>query len=469
MLKNIKKYHNKNVIVIGLARSGVGAANLLCELGVHVQIRDSKPASELTDFIKKLNPSVTVETGAHYKVPLLKETALVVISPGVPLHNSLVQEARFRGIEVIGELELAFSIADAPFIAITGTNGKTTTTALTNHLLKQAGLKTLLCGNIGNSVCDELVKNSLAQGMDFIVAEVSSFQLETIKDFHPHIAAILNITPDHLDRHGSMKDYIDAKARIFLNQKPEDYLILNGKAPEVSSLAQRASARTLFFGNRNSGFGTYLENKWITYAFPQHSGKLLPVSEIPLSGEHNWENIMASSAIALAVGLSKDIIRESIKSFKGLPHRLELVDTLRGISFYNDSKATNIDAVVRALENFTSVILLMGGKDKAGDFSVLKHLIKERVKLLVLFGESRSKIAHVLGSETRTIRVDNFRDAVVTAYNNAISGDIVLLCPGCASFDMFRDYNERGERFRKIVSDIADKDLSFTNRDEETI
>ena len=454
MNKKIDTYHNKNVIVMGLARSGVGAANLLVELGAHVWITDNKPASELTDFINRLHPSVHIEAGMTPE-NLLKETDLVIISPGIALTNSFVQQALSKGIPLIGELELAYSAAHAPFIAITGTNGKTTTTMLTDHLLKNAGLTTLLCGNIGNSVCEEILNSSFSQEIDYLVTEVSSFQLETIKEFRPRIAAILNTTPDHLNRHGSIRNYIDMKARISLNQKSSDYLILNGKDSEVSYLSNKTSARVLLFGNKVQDKSIYRNNKWIEYQFPDRKEKIIPISEIHLTGEHNKENIMASSAIALLAGVSNDVIRAGIKTFKLPPHRLEKLGSINGITFYNDSKATNIDAVVRALENFSSVVLLMGGRDKDGDFSVLKSLIGEKVRFLVLYGESKSLIAEVLASETRTALADSFRDAVLMAYNNAQSGDTVLLSPGCASFDMFKNYSERGERFKEIVLEIS--------------
>lgn len=450
--KNI--YKNKRILVVGMARSGIGAANLLFSLGADVLITDQKPLEGLAFFAKKLHPAIQVQAGG-YPVHDIHKINLVVLSPGVPMSLPFLNIIREHRIPIIGELELAYRISGSPFIAITGTNGKTTTTTLTDLMLKKSGFKTILCGNIGKSAAEAILENANLPQPDFFVSEVSSFQLETIIEFKARIAAILNITPDHFDRHHSMDEYVFTKSKIFMNQGKKDFLILNLEDPSLTSAAKKKKENVLFFSSRKETEGFFIQDEWVCYKFPSRSGKLLPVHEIPMKGIHNMENVMAASAIAMSAGCPVDVIRHVIRGFKGLPHRLESIASVDNIKFINDSKGTNVHAVGRAIENFTKLILIMGGKDKDGDFSVLRNLVKERVKLLMLYGEARFKIASKLKGVTKIILTESLEDAVMKSHAHAVSGDVVLLSPGCASFDMFRDYQERGEIFRKRVLEIT--------------
>ncbi|MBI4688106.1 MAG: UDP-N-acetylmuramoyl-L-alanine--D-glutamate ligase [Nitrospirae bacterium] len=491
-------FKDKNVLVVGLARSGVGASNLLACIGANVYATDTKPAESLKENIAKLSPAVKVAAGCHDE-ELFNNADLIVISPGVPLDMPLLLKAKAKGTPIIGELELAYEIlmSDNPpiphlikggeggFIAITGTNGKSTTTMLVDLMLKEAGFRTLLGGNIGNALTEEIRKALGVRGegekdgsfyasrltpYDFIVAEVSSFQLETIKAFRPKAAAILNITPDHLDRYHSMEEYIDAKARIFENQAEGDYLILNADDPAIIKVrsekleVRNERPRTFFFSRQREVEGIYLKDGIIYCNFQNsklkiQNSKLIAADEIRIKGVHNIENAMAAAALAFACGCSADSVIKALRDFRGLEHRLEFIDKIDGVSFINDSKGTNVGAVNKSLESFESLILIMGGRDKAGDFTVLRDLVRERVKFLILLGEAKEKIAGALGDVTETVSVDNLKDAVEVSLAKASRGDIVLLSPGCASFDMFMDFEDRGRKFKEAVKEVKGSEL----------
>ena len=389
-----------------------------------------------------------------YPYELLKEIDLTVISPGVPLDIPIMQRVRELSTPVISELELAYTVESAPFIAITGTNGKTTTTTLVDHILKSHGYTTELCGNIGQAVTEKVMKNIKNGSIQYMVTEVSSFQLETISHFRPKFSMILNISPDHIDRHKSMKEYTRVKTRIYENQTEEDILILNLDDPIVADLGKTSPVKKWFFSTRQQVNGIYLHNNWLMFRNDSSIMKLLPLHEIPIKGRHNLENVMAAVLASLLVGCDPVSIREAVTSFEGISHRMELIGAVNNVMFINDSKATNPGAVLRAIEELPSIILLMGGRDKGNDFSILKCAVRQKVKRLILFGEAMETINKVLGNETETTIVSTMIDAINTAFSTASSGDTVLLSPGCASFDEFKDYADRGKLFKAAVDEL---------------
>jgi len=504
----------KKMTVVGLGRSGVGASNLLSEIGAEVTITDSKTEKELKDFITRLNPSVKLVLGGHPENIFLSAD-MVVISPGVPLAIQPIAHAKARGIPIIGELELAYqvvtqntehkiySLLNPPippllkggkggFLAVTGTNGKSTTTALLDFMMRKGGFRTILGGNIGNALTDEIYKEVTSyelqvtsilnselnsslithhSSLDYIVAEVSSFQLESIEDFKPKGAAILNITPDHLDRYHSLEEYSDAKARIVENQNEDDFLVLNADDPETlkvvsEKLKVKSEKPTIFYFSRKREVeGIYFKEGMVYCNLPPMTGivpscprhsSLIHVDEIRIKGVHNLENAMAASAMALLAGCPADAVGESLKEFQGLEHRLEFVREIDGVRYFNDSKGTNVGAVIKSLESFTEpIILIAGGRDKAGDFTLLRNLVKERVKAVVLIGEAAEKIKKALGDITETFMAKDVKESVALSRSQAVRGDVVLLSPACASFDMFMDFEDRGRQFKKIVMEMT--------------
>jgi UDP-N-acetylmuramoylalanine--D-glutamate ligase len=494
---------DKNVTVVGLARSGVGAANLLSELGADVTVTDIKAERELKDYVAALSPSVKLALGAH-PTDIFVKTEMVVVSPGVRLDIKPLLEAKSKGVPVIGELELAYRIAtngsDNPpippllnpgkggFLAVTGTNGKSTTTSLLDFMIGKAGFTAILGGNIGNAVTEEIRKAlsvkrkeirdtgsltghftpdaSRFTSVDFIVVEVSSFQLESTKNFRPKVAAIINITPDHLDRYHSLKEYNDTKAKIFENQTGKDFLVLNADDPETMKVkSEKLEVKSekptiLYFSRKKEVEGVYCRNGVVYCNIPDlplinPGSSLIRADEIKIKGVHNLENAMAASAMALLAGCPVQAVIDSLKEFGGLEHRLEFVRELKGVRYFNDSKGTNVGAVLKSLEGFSQpVILIAGGRDKAGDFSQLRRLVKEKVKALVLIGEATEKISKALGDVTDTVAAADLRDAVHISQNMSSEGDVVLLSPACASFDMFTDFEDRGRQFKKIVTGL---------------
>lgn len=457
----------KRVAVFGLARSGVGAANLLAEMGAEVRVTDKKSEDELSEIMKKLAPSVMSSLGGH-RDEVWRSADLLVVSPGVPVGIEPIAAAREKGIPVIGELELAYRILDnrVPFLAVTGSNGKSTTTTLLNHMFTKSGFRTVLGGNIGNALTEEvltIVRNRFLP--DFIVVEVSSFQLETIDTFRPRIASILNITPDHMDRYHAMSDYAAAKARIFENEDKGDFLLLNADDPETVKIdnekvkGKKGKPDIFHFSRFREVKGVYYRNGQVYCNMPSIAPLPFPLingAEITIKGVHNLENAMAASAMALLANCPPGAVIESLREFPGLEHRLEFVHELNGVKYVNDSKGTNIGAVVKSIESFHEpLILIAGGRDKAGDFSVLRDLVSEKVKALVLIGEAAEQIKKALGDVTDTVIAKDLREAVEISGAKAERGDAVLLSPACASFDMFRDFEDRGRQFKKIVMEIG--------------
>lgn len=493
----------KRILIFGLARSGAGAANLLVHLGAEVTVTDKKSKEELMEFVKRLLPLVRLSLGGHPD-EIFRDADLIVVSPGVPLDIRPLKKAKEAGVKIIGELELAYQVIkqnreyrtqNTGFLAVTGTNGKSTTTTLLDLMLKKGGFRTILGGNIGNALTEEILKaissqqtsassaeqSAVSRGLtanrytlnaDFFVAEVSSFQLESIDTFRPGGAAILNITPDHLDRYHSMDEYRDAKARVFLNQKDDDFLVLNADDVETIKVeseklkVKSERPKIFYFSRKKEVEGVYFKEGKIYCNIPSMTGTvpsrtpcpfpIMKAGEIKIKGVHNLENAMAASAMALLAKCPIEAIVSTLKEFRGLEHRLEFVREFEGVNYINDSKGTNVGAVIKSLESFSEpIILIAGGRDKAGDFSLLRPLIKNRVKTLILIGESREKIKGVLGDMTETKFAGDMKEAVMMSRRCASSGDVVLLSPACASFDMFKDFEDRGKQFKKIVRSLA--------------
>lgn len=476
-----RDFKNMKVVVTGLARSGTGAANLLSMLGSDVTVTDKKSGNSLKSNIERLDPKIKVITGENPE-NIFTESDLIVVSPGIPLSIPPIAKAKKAGVPVIGELELAYRIIKEGllpmtydplpvFIGITGTNGKSTTTSLVDFMLKRSGFKTLLGGNIGNALTEELSRLSAEEefiGLDYIVAEISSFQLESIEEFRPKAAAILNITPDHLDRYRDIEEYIDAKLRIFENQQAGDFLILNADDPVLMRIRREQlevrseKPTTIYFSRQREVEGVYFKNGVIYgnsthFPLPASPFPLMSQEEIRIKGLHNLENAMAATAVALASGCSHEAVVNVLKDFSGLEHRMELVEEFNGVRFINDSKGTNVGAVIKSLESFDRVILIMGGLDKGGDFRALRNLIAGKVSALILLGEAKEKIADALEDITETLYVNDIREAVHASLSKAMEGDVVLLSPGCASFDMFADFEDRGRKFKEAVREAVKK------------
>lgn len=438
-------FKGKRVTVVGLARSGIGAARALHALGAAVTVTDKKTPDQLAAQIKALgNGGIRVEAGGHPD-HIFIGTDLVVLSPGVP-NIPQVLLARRRGVKVISELELAWLLSDSPFIGITGTNGKSTVTTLVGLMLKRANKKVLVAGNIGNALTGE---PRLLAGQDWIVTEISSFQLEDIETFRPRIAAILNVTQDHLDRYAGMNEYLEAKAKIFMNQAEKDSLILNFDDPLVKSFAKKTSARIIPF-SRKQRFnpGACVRDGDLV----NDNRRICSAGELRIQGVHNIENALAAAAVSLAAGADRESVAAVLREFPGLEHRLEFVRKKDGVTYINDSKGTNVGAVEKSLEGFTEpVILIAGGLDKGSDFSPLHGLIREKVRLLILIGKAADKMAKALGSATETAFAKTLQDAVRLSAERASPGDVILLSPACASFDMFKDFEDRGRQFKEAV------------------
>ncbi|MDH5637123.1 MAG: UDP-N-acetylmuramoyl-L-alanine--D-glutamate ligase [Nitrospinota bacterium] len=443
-------YSGMNAIVIGLARSGVAAARLLRNQGASVDVTDSKSREELEERIASLPEGTGLYLGGHDGVSL-DQYSLAVISPGVPWDSPFAASARSAGVEMISEIELASRHISEPIIAVTGSNGKSTTTTLIGRILERLGKSVFVGGNLGNPLSD-----AVGHDYDWVVAEVSSFQLEGIKTFRPKISVITNITADHLDRHGNTESYTALKARVFENQGKGDTVILNGADSGSTFLSQNPSVRKLWFGSKpdeNEG-GAWVENDTVYGEIPgRNSVKLLDLKDLMIKGPHNVENALAAALTALAAGAEQDVIAEAICSFRGLPHRMELVGTVRGINFYNDSKGTNVDATLMSLAGFDGdVALIAGGSSKGADFGPLAEEIKKRAKGAALIGETAAQIEKALGDYSPVKRAETMEEAVTAAASWLSPGDSVLLSPACASFDMYKNFEDRGEAFGRAVA-----------------
>jgi UDP-N-acetylmuramoylalanine--D-glutamate ligase len=441
-------FKDKRVTVVGMARSGIAAARALDALGARVTITDKKPLADLAAQVAALNTGrINVEAGGHPE-RIFIDTDLIVLSPGVPKIAPILK-ARELGIPVISELELAWLLSESPYIGITGTNGKSTVTTLVGLMLAKAGKKVLVAGNIGNALTGEVAQ---LKGQDWIVAELSSFQLEDIDTFKPRVAAILNVTQDHLDRYHDLAEYGEAKARVFMNQQKDDVLVLNFDDPEVKAFAQRTAASIVPF-SRLLRFnpGACVHDGQLLF----NNQRVIKTDEIRIKGVHNLENALAAAALSLVAGADIASVAAVLREYPGLEHRLEFVRKRNGVTYINDSKGTNVGAVVKSVEGFTHpVILIAGGLDKGSDFSPLYNLFAEKVKLLVLIGKAADKMEEALGSATETVRAASLEEAVRIAAEQAALGDVVLLSPACASFDMFKDFEDRGRKFKEAVKKL---------------
>ncbi len=447
----------KKVTVVGLARSGFAACALLAERGARVVGTDRSPAGELrVDLAELARRGVRLETGGHSERSFL-ETDLIVISPGVNSGLPLLTRARSRGIPVWGEVELAYRVTAAPFIGVTGTKGKGTTATLLGEILRQAGKNAVVAGNIGRALCD--VVPALSRET-WVVAELSSFQLEEIVMFRPRIAVLLNLAPDHLDRYPDVETYYAAKKRLFENQTPEDLVVLNGDDEPVLALAEASRARRAFFSRRGPvGIGAFLRDDWLFLQNEAGSHKICARRELPVPGPGMVEDALAACAAASALSVATEPIAEALRGFRGRPHCLELVSEVGGVRYFNDSKATNVFAVRRALEALEDrVILIAGGRDKREDFCPLAPFVRRSVKALIAMGEAREKILAEIGGECPAAEeAAGMADAVERASRRAAPGDVVLLSPGCTSFDMFQNAEERGEVFRRAVRKVESR------------
>jgi UDP-N-acetylmuramoylalanine--D-glutamate ligase len=446
---------NKRVLVVGLGKSGLSAAMFLRGQGARVTVSDTRNAVALAGEIPALlDAGVMVESGGHGLLTFRRQD-LIVVSPGVPLDTPEVKQVIGYGLPVIGELELASRYLKGGIIAVTGSNGKTTTTTLIGKIFADAGMPTQVGGNIGLPVI-ELVAGSTDVTVN--VLEVSSFQLETAEEFHPRIAAILNITPDHLDRHHSFEAYVAAKEKIFAQQTDKDALILNADDRTTQMCAARAKSNVYWFsGTKVVRQGAFLRDGVVCW-IEKEGGKaepVLPVAEIPLKGAHNVENVLAAVCTARLSGLAAESIRASVASFKAVEHRLEYVRAIRGVEYYNDSKATNVDAAMKAVASFAGgVHLLLGGKDKDSDYSQMGELLGERVKAVYTIGSAAEKIERQLAGMVKIVHAGTLDRAVAEATRHSAAGDVVLLAPACSSFDQFDNYEHRGRVFRQLVMDL---------------
>jgi UDP-N-acetylmuramoylalanine--D-glutamate ligase len=435
---------------MGLARSGVAACRLLVALGARVTGTDARPSGQLDPAARALGAEgVRLHLGGH-PPEAFAAAELVVVSPGVPSGHPALAASRERGVPVIGELELAYRVMTADVVAVTGTNGKTTTASLVGALLAGAGRAVVVGGNIGRPLAAEALTVPAA---GIVVAEVSSFQLETTDTFRPRVAAILNLTADHLDRHGSLAAYAEAKARIFARQTPDDVAVVNADDPGSAALGARARGRLLRFSRRGAvSAGTWVRDGWVTLRLAETDRPVCPVSDIPLRGDHNLENVLAATACAAALGVAPDVLRAGVRAIRAVSHRLEWVRNRGGVAYYNDSKGTNVDATCKALASFPEpIVLIAGGRDKGQAFEPLARAAAGRVRAAVLIGEGRATLGPALRGVTGVHEADSMVDAVERAAALAMPGDVVLLSPACASFDMFRDYEHRGEAFTQAV------------------
>ncbi|KAF0215754.1 MAG: UDP-N-acetylmuramoylalanine--D-glutamate [Geobacteraceae bacterium] len=444
---------HKKILVVGLARTGVAVARFLADRGAVVTITDMKDEEALVPYLEQLaDLEVNFELGRHDKHTFLMAD-LIVVSPGVPMDIKPLLLAKAHRRPVISEIELASNFIKASLVAITGTNGKTTTTTLTGEIFNACGFKTYVGGNIGNPLIELVTSGEKAER---VVAEISSFQLEGIRNFHPRVAVLLNITEDHLDRYESFQEYIDAKMRIFENQTGEDFAVINTDDPLVAEQAGKIKAQIIPMSRQKElSQGIYHRDGFITFRWAGREERF-STAGFKLQGVHNIDNIMAALAATLLMGCAADKALAAVNGFSGLPHRMEFVRDVNGVAYYEDSKGTNVGSVVKSLESFVGgVTLIAGGKDKGGDYSPLADLVRERVRYLILLGEAKERINGALGNLTSTHLVGSLEEAVTLAHQLTEPGGVVLFSPACSSFDMFKNYEERGERFKAVVRALS--------------
>ncbi|MBI5843294.1 MAG: UDP-N-acetylmuramoyl-L-alanine--D-glutamate ligase [Deltaproteobacteria bacterium] len=444
----------KKILVVGLARSGDAAARFCLGRGAVVTVADAASSPTLAERAEKLRAlGITVVLGSQ-EDELFHAADIIVLSPGVPHTLAPIVEAKKRGALVMGEMELACRFVEADLIAVSGTNGKTTCTTLLSKMLEKTFANVLLGGNIGDPLIGYADRSEKA---DCAAVEVSSFQLDTIIDFHPLVSILLNVTDDHQDRYSGMKDYAASKERLFLNQTENDFAVLNGKDGYIREMAPRIKAKKFFFaGRRENEAGADIHRDRIEFFLPGGANWTLSLEKMSLAGEHNRENVAAAALGAYLAGAKAQGIQAALDEFTGLAHRLEFVAEINGVRYYDDSKGTNVDAVLRALEGFDEpLVLIMGGRDKASDFTVLRDMVQKKVKLLILAGEAGPVIGKALSGTTAIETAPNVPEAVRMAARAAKPGWVVLLSPGCASFDAYNSYAERGRDFCRAVRSLV--------------
>ncbi len=443
----------RQVTVLGMARSGVAAAKLLQLHGAHVFVSEVKPIDAVLTQAQLLGAEgIKYETGGH-TARALAGVDYVVLSPGIPPATPFVRQIQENNIPIFSEIEVTSWLCPATIVAITGSNGKSTTTAWVAHILSESGRKAAATGNIGSPFAADVGRLSKD---DYAVVEVSSFQLEFTDRFQPRVASILNITPDHLDRYGEFSTYAEAKYRVADSQEESDFLVLNADDRNTANPKIWGNPRRVFFSTKTEvEQGVFVTRDELRYVLGSKQGKICKANEIGIPGPHNLANAAAAAAMCLCVGLKPQEIAAGLKSFKGIEHRLEFAGEHKGVRFVNDSKATNVDSVNYALQSIPNPIaLIMGGRDKGGDFSSLAGLVAEKVKLLVLIGEAQDLIDSALGNQTRTVRAKDIVEAIRVCYESSEPGGTVLLSPGCASFDQFTDFEDRGRKFKQAVKEL---------------
>lgn len=441
----------KAVLVIGLKRTGVAVVRCVSARGGRVRVTDRQTQSQLaTDLASLADIRIDLRLGADDET-LLEGIDLVVPSPGVPRTAPLLQAAGRRGIPVWSEIELAFRLLSCPIVAVTGTNGKSTTTSLIGEFFRENGTRVFVGGNLGTPLVE-----AVAGSYEAAIAEISSFQLEWVTQFHPHIGVWLNLTEDHLDRHGTLAAYGATKRALFLQQTPAEWVVINRDDPAVTHFAEGLPGRRFSFGWSPVTHGAWVNTQEKTLVVKHESAAMrFSLESLQLHGHHNWENVMAAVSVATLWGIPREVIERVLTSFTGLPHRLAWVATKNAVAYFDDSKGTNVGAVVQSLAGFAGpVILLAGGVDKGGDYGPLRAPLRAKVKKLILFGAARETMRAVLAGATDTIVVDTLAEAVREAAATARQGDTVLLSPACASFDQFRNYAHRGEVFRACVEEL---------------
>src|SRR6266404_5112214 len=456
---------NKRVLVVGLARTGVATALFCAARGAAVTATDSRSEAEIGDetAAKLRAANVTLELGGHQENTFLQQD-LIIPSPGVPADAPLLQAARAKGVAIWSEIELAYRFRQGKLVGITGSNGKTTTTSLVEHILRSASFPTILAGNIGTPLIacvERMTPETLT------VVDLSSFQLELIQSFRTDISVFLNLTPDHLDRHHNLESYAKAKARIFENQREEDFAILNADDPGTTPLAPTRPHVYWFSRKQRAAQGAFLHGDDIVFRNEGREEVVLQRQEVPLPGAHNLENALAAIAAARIAGVGAKAIAEGVRSFAGVEHRLEFVREINGIRYYNDSKATNVDATLKALDAFPArILVILGGKDKGSDYTLLQTPLRERAVLALLIGAAADKIESQIAGSVAIERAGTLDHAVEIASQAARSGDIVLLAPACASFDQFQNYEHRGRVFKALVHELAQRanELPSPNR-----
>lgn len=446
---------NKKVLIVGIARSGIGSAKLCFQLGAKVALYDGKERNAFEAILNELEEYPFDYYFGSFEDKILDHVDYLVLSPGVPTDLPFIQLAKELGIDVIGEIELAYIFCNSTILAITGTNGKTTTTTLVGEIMKKYYPRTEVVGNIGNPFTNIVLET---KNDSIIVAEISSFQLETIKTFKPKVSAILNLTEDHLNRHKTFENYVQAKLRITENQDVKDFCVLNYDDLICRDLSHRIKPQVVWFSMTEAVEGVYFYDNKIMARFNNIDQDIMTLDKVKLLGKHNIENILAAIAIALCVEVPIDIIRESINAFKGVEHRIEFSGEVKGVKYYNDSKATNPDAAIKGIKAMiTPTILIAGGMDKGSTYEEWINAFDNKVKALVLFGETKYKIEAVASQcgYTNVIIVNNLEEAVNEAAKIAEEGDSVLLSPACASWDMFKCFEERGDLFKKLITTLS--------------